>query len=353
MQDINWKFILNTIKSEKCVLLLGPELPIAPGNKPVHNSLCNFLDVKNNKSISSYYDRDGFFLFPDGMAKTFVFYEMKDFFAQNFENDILKKITQIPFHLIISLNPDNKISETLNNYKIPHEFQYYRKKQKPNEVDTPTKLAPLIYNLFGSISEEESLVLTHDDLFDFLHTSLGTYSLPVKLQKTLQDADNFIFLGFRFDRWYLQLLIRLLNPPDDKFKYIRYSLSQNINADIKSFYVEQFKINFIENNETAFIDTLHKKCEDEGLLRNFEHGQASLKDRLIASIENDEIENVLKMLKEQYADTDNEDILMMQTSRYNRLQRNTNKGVLDSKEAELELNRIKDALIDLIKIIDK
>lgn len=349
MQNVNWKFIVNTIKSEKCVLLLGPELPVCKDGESIHTALCSFLDIESNQSISSYYKNDGFFLFPDGMAKTFVYYEMKDFFGGEFNNDLYKKIGQIPFHLIVSLNPDHILHNILQEFGIAHQFEYYKKKQKPVEVDYPVKKMPLVYNLFGSIAEEESLILTHDDLFDFLLTALGQHRLPTKLQRALNEADNFIFLGFGFDRWYLQLLVRILSTNEEKFRHIRYALNQNISIETKSFYIEQFKINFIDQPEIDFINKLFDACKKDGILREVEKANQALHLRLKAFLEKDEVENVLHHLKDFFADTVDEDIVMMQTSRYNRLNRNIKKGIIDNKEAGLELNRIKNALIELIQ----
>ncbi|PIE86303.1 MAG: hypothetical protein CSA05_01310 [Bacteroidia bacterium] len=351
-EKINWKFILNTIKSEKCILLLGPELPVATNKSSITDAMCDFLSVDDNENISSYYEKDGFFLFPNGMAKTFVYYEIKDFYSQKFEEKIYEKIAQIPFHLIISLNPDLLLSEAMKKLNIPHEFEFYKKKQKPKEVNSPSMNAPLVYNMFGSIEEEESLILTHDDLFDFLLTTLGSHSLPAKLQKALREADNFIFLGFNFERWYMQLLIRLLNPPEEKYTFIRYALNTQIDSYVKSFYIEQFRIKFIESESTDFIDTLFRMCKNNNILRKATDMPVSRRAKIEQFIENDDLPNALAGLKDYFMDTDDEDMIMMQTSRYNRLKRKLNKGVIDANHVEVEINKIKDVLIQLAKQLE-
>ncbi len=343
--EINWKFILNTIKSEKCVLLLGPEL-FTHNNKTLNELLTDFLDIKNNQNIHSYYEADELFLFADGMSKTMTYYEVKDFYNHNLSDELYSTIAQLPFHLIISITPELKLHQTFTKLNIEHNFSFYNKSQNPKDVETPSKDIPLVYNLFGSIEQEESLILTHDDLFDFMFASMGNQGLPKELRNALNQADNFIFLGFQFKKWYLQVLLRLLNPKKEKYKF---ALNKEHQVETNSFYVEQFKVNFAEIEPQTFINELYVKCAEQNMLRTVNQTQTSVSATIKNLIEKDEIEKALHKLKSYFEDQapDLLDDISLLTSRYNRLRRKMNSGVVETKEAELEMNKIKEAILSL------
>ena len=72
----------------------------------------------------------------------------------------------------------------------------------------PTPERPLVYHLFGRLSEPESLVLTEDDYFDYL---LGVTEnndlIPEFVRRAMTDA-SLLFLGFNLDDWSFRVLFR-------------------------------------------------------------------------------------------------------------------------------------------------
>jgi len=343
--EINWKFILNTIKSEKCVLLLGPEI-ISQSGKTLNKLLTEYLDIKVNKNILAYYEKDELFLFKDGMSKTMTYYEIKDFYSQKFADDIYEKIAQLPFNLIVSITPDFILTNTFKKLNLEHNFSFYNKNQNPRDIETPTKDIPLIYNLFGSLEQEESLILTHDDLFDFIFASMGSMGLPKELRNSLNNADNFIFLGFTFEKWYLQIILRLLNPKKEKYKF---ALNKEQTSETKSFYIEQFKVNFSEIEPVDFLNELFEKCKEQNILRNTGEVQASVSVQIASLVEKDEIEKAINKLKSFFEEKD-QDMFNMTIgilSSFNRLKRKITSGIIDEKESTLEMNKIRHSILEM------
>ena len=72
----------------------------------------------------------------------------------------------------------------------------------------PTPERPLVYHLFGRLSQPESLVLTEDDYFDYL---LGVTEnndlMPDFVRRAMTDA-SLLFLGFNLDDWSFRVLFR-------------------------------------------------------------------------------------------------------------------------------------------------
>ncbi len=99
--------------------------------------------------------------------------------------------------------------------RIPQELWAYD--------DKPTDKKPLVYHLFGHLSEPDSLVLSEDNFFDFLiGVTRNKELIPESIRNTLTST-ALLFLGFRTDDWSFRVLFRTLmaQPGSDQLK--RYS----------------------------------------------------------------------------------------------------------------------------------
>ena len=71
---------------------------------------------------------------------------------------------------------------------------------------------PLVYHLFGHAHEPDSLVLSENDLLDFLIAIASDRpQLPSSLLRTLKRGpQSFLFIGFGITQWYLRVLLKVL-----------------------------------------------------------------------------------------------------------------------------------------------
>ena len=269
VEPINWKFILRTIEKQKCILFLGPEIFRTKDNtRSKQDEFFQNLADKNRQRILSY-NEDGFFLFSSPEEKTRLFKEIKDFFEEQPDEDIIQKIAEIPVHVTISINPDVWLKKFLLQKNHPHVFEFFDKKIKRDITETPGIKKPLIYNLFGSVTNLDTLILTHDDLFEYFKALMGNNVLPQELRTALETATNYIFLGFQFDKWYIQLILSLLKLNDKQYNFIRYASANTISKDAKSLCINHYRIQFIGADNNLFLNTLHDKCKEAGLIRDF------------------------------------------------------------------------------------
>lgn len=269
IEPIDWKFIVKSIEKQKCILFLGPELFRAKDNsRSRQQEFFENLAIKNPQKILSY-NHDGFFLFSSPEEKTRLFKEIKDFFEERNDEDIIQKIAEIPFHVAVSINPDISLKRFFIQKNYPHAFDFFDKNLKKDIQETPTAKKPLLYNLFGSITNLETLILTHNDLFEYFRAFMGNNILPQELRTALDKADNYIFLGFQFDKWYVQLMLSLLKLNDPNSNFERYASANSISNDIKTLCIKQYNIQFIGADNNVFINTLYQKCKDANLLRDF------------------------------------------------------------------------------------
>lgn len=355
--NIDWDFIIETIKAEKCILFIGPEVFSHPLHGSIQDNLKAFLDVKNNEDILSYYDKDGFFLFKSSGAKTKTYYKIKKFYLDEFPwtTEIFEKISQIPFHAIISVSPDETILKTFKKLQVRYKFDFYWKNQKVENVATPTKKIPLIYNIFGSIRQEESLILTHDDLFDYFKSIFGARTMPDELKTVLTTAHNYIFLGLEFDKWYMQLLLRLLYLHHETYKFARYAANQELTDEICSLCINEFKIEFVSRKIEEFVNELYLNCRSAGILREKEENKKSELTIIGELVSNGELENALSTFQDylngkgDVAEEMTDDLVVI-TNRYHRLQKKITQGIIDNGEADLQFNKI---VVDVLSILSK
>jgi hypothetical protein len=130
---------------------------------------------------------------------------------------VYQVLAQLDLPIYITTNPDNLLLDALAAQgKAPrYEFcrwnaagerlplRYNEQKDEP-----PSPQQPLVYHLFGHLSEPDTLVLTEDDYFDYL---IGVTSnndlIPSEVRRALSDT-ALLFLGFRIDDWDFRVLFR-------------------------------------------------------------------------------------------------------------------------------------------------
>jgi hypothetical protein len=79
-----------------------------------------------------------------------------------------------------------------------------------NDDYDPTPEKPLVYHLFGLLSQPESLVLTEDDTFQFLiGITRHRKNIPDQVGRALTDS-ALLFLGFQTDEWNFRVLLHTL-----------------------------------------------------------------------------------------------------------------------------------------------
>jgi len=265
----DWDDIINSIKEEKCILFVGPESVMKAPGLPYHQELVKSPGLQDNDYFK-YIARDEMFLLSQNFYRGKLVSRFKNYCQQNaFYDDTYKSITAIPFHTIVSVTRYPFLVQSFINNNIDFQHRWFSKifdKSKTEEdIDAPSSAMPLVYNLFGRFDVDESLLLTHNDLFDYLTKLLSENAIPTKLKEIVKSSNQIIFLGFKFERWYVQLLLRLFELHDLNAQFERISLISGDDDDILNICKTDFKMNFIQDNIDSFISTLYDKCKEAGV----------------------------------------------------------------------------------------
>ncbi|MEL7421993.1 MAG: SIR2 family protein [Bacteroidota bacterium] len=367
----NWKLLLRRLERQKAVLLLGPEVPMLgqEGAPPIKEALQSYVKEDLQEILQAYdlekleyYGEDGFFHLEDGYRSEAI-YPILQFYKELQVRPIHEKLAELPFHFIFSLSPDDLLQQAMQAKGLPATFHYYDKRHYDKEADErildfkPSLEKRLVYNVFGTIHNEGSLILSYDDLFEFLQRIFNNYHLPLTVRETIKEANCFVFVGFNYSKWYLKLLLRLMNL-HEKVKTV-YGMDSPERPELETFFVNEFDMNFTRLETHAFVEQLHAACAEAGLLVTSAAAQeadANLPAKVIEGIEEavrqGNITGGLQTLQtycEQHAmpaECARQQVQL--AGRLAALQRDNNKGIIDYRSYQLQHNIIINDLLELV-----
>ncbi len=275
-ENIYWEGLLHDIGARKCVLLVGPYFAQVE-NQSIQQYVRSKLRERGGDDISYDYLADGLFLFKSEEAKLNCARRVKTIYRSiELQEELLLKILEIPFPLIISLNPDKFLSEFCYKHSIPHHFSFMRINGEAVEnIPEPASDETIIYNLCGCIDDDESLILDYEDLFRLLKTALSESGLPDRVRAIARKAQTFLFLGFQFEKWYSQLLLQLFTGDRKKSSKIAMD-TVFANDESHNFVLRQFAVKFMGNGN-AFFAELHRQCSDSSTVRLRQINQSALR----------------------------------------------------------------------------
>ena len=225
------------------------------------------------------------------------------------------------------------------------------KKRNSPDINRPSIATPLVYNFFGCIDEEDSLVITYDDLFDFLFSILGqNQRLPRELKNVIRSARIFLFLGFDFNKWYMKMLLRLFELHADSMP-IAPDQKELVDSGMRSFYIDKFGMQFIEEAPEKLVDAVYERFKENGLLREIgEATESSVKKQIQDLVKMDDLEEALDMLEEHLEDIAATDLLndvLVLSGTFRGVRRKVSKQVISDQDASLEMARVREGILEI------
>src|SRR5215470_6757002 len=123
-----------------------------------------------------------------------------------------ERLASLPFSLIVTTGQDALLDQALRAAgKTPVTQRYHLrgdKRDNPEFVLPGSPNSPVIFHLFGNAEEPSSLVLSENDVLDFLIRVVSERPpLPNSLLRALKRVgQSFLFVGFGIRRWDLRIL---------------------------------------------------------------------------------------------------------------------------------------------------
>lgn len=218
-----WRKLVESIKREKCILVLGPQVSFDsnhPDQLPLSTLLAHHLADHYRLTKSNDFTN------PDDLAYVaqLVMQELRkgrsdlDMLVRDFYDQFQSKTTEfhrdlaaLPFTLCVNTSPDDLFSNALKeagkepvtefyNFRLTRSYRTDTSSaQQLYRTHIPTVQQPYIYHLYGHRSDFESLVVTEDDLLDFLVSIIKSNSeLSPLIGSQVNQVKNYLFVGFGF-----------------------------------------------------------------------------------------------------------------------------------------------------------
>jgi hypothetical protein len=231
MKERHWISLVTSVRHGQSILVLGPEIPAGTAaGAPADGAAASFVEAltaalaaeleEDNRRVSGgtlaavaqqYEDAEGFG--PSALrALAQKFYKSPRFAP----SQVHAALASLPFSLILTTCQDDLLAHALLAAgKDPIVQRYHLrgdKRDNPEFLLPSSPQAPLVYHLFGDAQEPGSLVLSENDLLDFLVAIVSERPpLPNSLIRALKRAgQSFLFVGFGIRHWYLRVLLKVL-----------------------------------------------------------------------------------------------------------------------------------------------
>lgn len=232
MKERYWTNLVTSLRYGQCVLVLGPEVSarLASAVEPssaaqdlsyaeaLARRLVSELEDDNRRVTGStlievaqqYEDAEGFG--PNTMRALAAQFYTSGAYGPS---DVHRSLASLPFSLSMTTCHDDLLTRSLQESgKRPLVCRYHLRgdrRDNPEFTFSETSDEPVVYHLFGSAQEPRSLVLSENDVLDFLIAIVSERpSLPSSLSRVLKRKDqSFLFIGFGIKQWYLRVLLKV------------------------------------------------------------------------------------------------------------------------------------------------
>jgi hypothetical protein len=216
--------LVGKVQSGDCVLVLGPRIAmpaeIDPKQTPIDEYLALRLlaDLGNDdqralglrEAMSRYEQRIG-----EPALRSLVQQVAADLDERTTE--LHRDLASLPFRLVLQTTPDRMMFEAFRAVgktgAVEAYYNYCPEVRQDGLLAAPSADKPIVYSLFGRQDHPESMVLTDQNLLDYLVTlTRERPPLPDSVRATLRARSTlFLFVGFGFASWWLRLLLKVLD----------------------------------------------------------------------------------------------------------------------------------------------
>ncbi len=275
MKDRHWRNLIKDIQNQRCILLLGPGISTVK-DEPLIEAFSKYL-VEELETESIAYEKSAvanlsyiaqrFMTIPD-IRRIDLEDEAVSFFKKQTTEvpGVFNLLAKLPFYLIINSTPENFMGTALNEAGRleVHSLHYNFKKDRDQTIPAFSKEQPLIYHLFGSQEDPESMVFTEKEQVEFMKNVVrDNPSIPHKITSEFDDRKTYLFLGFDIEDWRFPLLLDSLQIESLNSSYAPEVVQYPVSKITKSFFEDCYRFRFIENNVAEFVKELVSRFDEE------------------------------------------------------------------------------------------
>jgi hypothetical protein len=275
--DVDWEALIETIHNDHCVLMLGPDIAIPDGEKlslgwQLANELAALLEDEltpkeykkinpdNLPQVSQFYAHIKGDIYP--RTKTRSFFESR----RSQTSSLHRNLAALTFRIVMTSAHDEMFLRALEAEGKTPTFHWYHFNGNHQEmVPAGTIDSPMVYYLYGHPQALESMVITENDLLDFLVRVIkGRPALPDNILSMFDSERKcYLFLGFGFRNWYLRILMHVMQKNKKNRSVALEKVFQRRLKEFQStvlfFKKSRHNIHIYNMEMLDFSDTLNKK----------------------------------------------------------------------------------------------
>ncbi|MFY9918461.1 MAG: toll/interleukin-1 receptor domain-containing protein [Mycobacterium sp.] len=290
MEKRHWNTLVTSIQHGDCILVLGPEIPTQNLDVSADSDNGSFVDALTG-ALAAELEEEGKFV--TGTTLAAVAQQYEDAYGPNalhalaamsykspqfMPSQIHTALAELPFSLILTTCQDDLMARALEAAgKAPIVRRYHFDGDGRDNPEFPlanSPQAPLVYHLFGNAQEPNSLVLSENDLLDFLIAIVADRPpLPSSLNGALKRGrQSFLFIGVGITQWYLRVLLKVLvrslglhrSASNTIATEPLLGLSETDREQTILFYQRGMRIELEDAETGAFLADLNKRLDAAG-----------------------------------------------------------------------------------------
>lgn len=207
-----WKLITERIIEGHCVPFLGAGASVSaglPSGRQLADRAAKVCDYPGPDSSDFLRVFQYFAMSKDKTApRNFL---AKEFAPYETPGVIHTTIASMPFQYVLTTNFDQLMETAFRQEdKVPTVLTYQRRGNVFKEFGDVDAQHPVVYKLHGSIDKTASMVVTEDDVVDFLAcVTTRDPELPPKIQALFAEQ-SVVFIGYALKDWNVRVLLRAL-----------------------------------------------------------------------------------------------------------------------------------------------
>ncbi|MBL7775681.1 MAG: toll/interleukin-1 receptor domain-containing protein [Saprospiraceae bacterium] len=278
LNDRQWKNLARDLQQQRCVLFLGSRLVTAPGleapmNEQLAAHLAGILDqegVSYEKSAARrlHYIAQRFLAIPK-IRRIDLEDEVLEFYRQHppAMPELYRQLAALPLTLVVNTAPDDLMLRALlqagKTGAVGLHYNLHRERDAVVLQEFSPE-QPLVYNLWGALSDPESLVLSQEDRVEFIKNVVkGNPAIPNRVMSVFDERKTYLFLGFNLENWDIRLLL-------DCFKLSRENTTLSpqldnypLRPETQSFYEDRYRFVFVEQEISGFVAGLQEHFAEQ------------------------------------------------------------------------------------------
>jgi len=283
-----WEDLLDFIKDERVVPVVGPELlKINLGGRDVllyhhiASLLAVELEIDTDKLPADFNINDVVCKYlQTGRPPSTIYRRIRAILEKTPISipDPLRKLARIkPLKLFVSTTFDSLLEQALNAERFGGASRTITRAYVPNqlrdEADLPVDYhqvrQPLVFRLFGKVSAIPDYVVTEEDTLEFISSLQSRERRPNRLFDELK-SNHLLFIGNSFSDWLARFFIRLARG--ERFLasgsyMMQYLADEQMRKDSNFiFFLESFGRNqaeiYTESGPIEFVDQLWERWQE-------------------------------------------------------------------------------------------